>query len=58
MDIRKKFSTIRMVRHWYGLPGKVVDSLFLEMHKVRLDEALSILICCRCPYSLWGICTG
>ena len=26
MDIRKKFFTIRAVRHWHRLPGEVVDA--------------------------------
>ena len=41
MDIRKKFFTVRMVRHWHRLPGDVVDALSLETFKVRLDGALN-----------------
>ena len=40
MDIRKKM----VVRHRHGLPRVMVDGLFLEMFKVRLDGALSSLI--------------
>jgi len=44
LDIRKKFYTIRVVRHWNRLSREVVDALSLETFKVRLDRALSNLI--------------
>ena len=44
MDIRKKFFTIRVVRHWNRLPRDVVDAPSLETFKVRLDQALGNLI--------------
>ena len=44
LDIRKKFFTIRLVRHWHRLPREAVDALFLETSKVGLDRALSNLI--------------
>ncbi|KFZ63086.1 hypothetical protein N321_11526, partial [Antrostomus carolinensis] len=43
-DIRKKFFTVRVVRHWHRLPKEAVDAHSLEMFKARLDEALSNLI--------------
>ncbi|KFW11917.1 hypothetical protein N327_03393, partial [Fulmarus glacialis] len=44
LDIRKKFFTMRVVKHWHRLPGEVVDAPSLETFKVRMDGALSNLI--------------
>jgi len=44
LDIRKKFSTMRVVKHWKRLPREVVDDPSLETFKARLDGALSNLI--------------
>ena len=41
LDIRKKFFSLRVMRHWHRLPREEVDALFLETLKVRLDGALS-----------------
>ncbi|KFW69719.1 hypothetical protein AS28_02391, partial [Pygoscelis adeliae] len=44
LDIKKKFFTTRVVRHWDRLPREVVDAPSLEVFKARLDGALSNLI--------------
>ncbi|KGL89479.1 hypothetical protein N301_13693, partial [Charadrius vociferus] len=44
LDIRKKFFTLRVVRHWNRLPREVVDAPSLEVVKARLDGALSSLV--------------
>ncbi|KFP09543.1 hypothetical protein Z169_08335, partial [Egretta garzetta] len=43
-DIRKKFFTMRMMKHWNRLPREVVEAPSLETFKARLDGALSSLI--------------
>ncbi|KFP11147.1 hypothetical protein Z169_06420, partial [Egretta garzetta] len=43
LDIRKKFFTVRMVKHWNRLPREVVEAPSLETFKARLDGALSNL---------------
>ncbi|KFP53861.1 hypothetical protein N323_10607, partial [Cathartes aura] len=44
LDIRQKFFTIRVVRHWSRLPREAVDAPSLEVFKARLDGALSNLV--------------
>ena len=44
LDIRKKFFTVKVVRHWNRLPSEVVDAPSLEALKTRLDGALSNLV--------------
>ncbi|KFP19141.1 hypothetical protein Z169_08685, partial [Egretta garzetta] len=44
LDIRKKFFTTRVVKHWNRLPREVVEAPSLEAFKARLDRALSNLI--------------
>ncbi|KFV11122.1 hypothetical protein N339_11028, partial [Pterocles gutturalis] len=43
-DIRKKFFTLRVLKHWNRLPREAVDAPSLEVFKARLDEALSNLV--------------
>ncbi|KFU96119.1 hypothetical protein M959_09168, partial [Chaetura pelagica] len=44
LDIRKKFFTLRVVRHWNRLPRDVVDAPSLEVFKDRLDGAFRNLV--------------
>ncbi|KFP13153.1 hypothetical protein Z169_00897, partial [Egretta garzetta] len=44
LDIRKRFFTVRVVKHWNRLPREVVEAPSLEAFKARLDGALSNLI--------------
>ncbi|KFP12566.1 hypothetical protein Z169_14871, partial [Egretta garzetta] len=44
LDIRKKFFTMRVVKHWNRLPRDIVEAPSLEAFKARLDGALSNLI--------------
>jgi len=39
-----KFFTIRVVKHWNGLPRKVVEAPCLETFQIRLNRALSKMI--------------
>ena len=44
LDVRKKFFTVRVVRHCNRLPREAVGVPFLEVFKARLDGALSNLV--------------
>ncbi|KFP22143.1 hypothetical protein Z169_14332, partial [Egretta garzetta] len=44
LKVRKKFFTMRVVKHWNRLPREVVEAPSLETFKARLDGALSNLI--------------
>ncbi|KFQ62701.1 hypothetical protein N334_01161, partial [Pelecanus crispus] len=44
LDIRKKFFTVSVVKHWNRLPREVVEAPSLATFQVRLDGALSSLI--------------
>lgn len=44
LNRRKKFFTMRIVKHWSKLPREVVDVSPLETLKVRLNGTLSNLM--------------
>ncbi|KFV15555.1 hypothetical protein N340_14716, partial [Tauraco erythrolophus] len=44
LDIREKFFTQRVVRHWNRLPREAVDAPSLQVFKARFDEALGNLV--------------
>jgi len=44
LDIRNKFFTVRVVKHWNRLPRALVEAPSIETFKARLDRAVSDLI--------------
>ena len=44
LDIRKKSFTMRVLKHWHGLPREAVAAPSLAVLKARLDGALSSLV--------------
>jgi len=44
LDIRKKFFTMRVVKHWHRLHREAVTAPSLAVFKARLDGALSNLV--------------
>lgn len=44
MEIRKYFSSCRVVRHWNGLLRKVVESLSMSVFKESLDLELRNMV--------------
>ena len=44
VNIRKKFFTVRIVRHWHRLPREAVAAQSLKVFKARLDGTLGNLI--------------
>ncbi|KAK4825313.1 LOW QUALITY PROTEIN: hypothetical protein QYF61_026832 [Mycteria americana] len=58
LDLRKKFFTLRVVRHWPRLPREVVDAPSLETFQVRLAGALSNLLWLEMSLLVAGGWTG
>jgi len=44
IDIKWKIFTVRVVKHWNGLPREVVEAPSMETFKARLDRALSNMV--------------
>ncbi|KGL87932.1 hypothetical protein N301_11951, partial [Charadrius vociferus] len=44
LEIRKKFFTLRVVKHWNRLPREAVEAPSLEVFKARLDGASRSLV--------------
>jgi len=44
LDIRKKFFSMKVVKHWNRFPREAVAAPSLEVFKARLDGALSKLV--------------
>jgi len=44
LDIRTKFFTMRVVKHWKRLPREAVAAPSLAVFKARLDGVLSKLV--------------
>ncbi|KFQ98046.1 hypothetical protein N306_12628, partial [Opisthocomus hoazin] len=44
LDTRKKFFTMRVVKHWNRLPREAVEAPSLETFQASLDGALSNLV--------------
>ena len=44
LDIKKEFSTVRVVKHLNRLPREAVGAFSLEAFKARLDRTLSSLV--------------
>lgn len=53
-DIRKKFFTARLVRHWNTLPRQAEDAPDLAVFKGRLGKTLSSLVYCEVSLPMTG----
>ena len=58
LDIKKKFFTQRVVRHWHRLPREGVDAPSLEVFKARLDGALGNLVWWEVSLPMGGVGMG
>uniref|UniRef100_A0A803W0L9 Acrosin n=1 Tax=Ficedula albicollis TaxID=59894 RepID=A0A803W0L9_FICAL len=58
IDMRKKFWTVREVRHRHGLPREAMAAPSLEMFKAQLDGALSSQVWCEMSLPVAGVGTG
>ena len=54
LDIRKKFFTTRVVKHWHRLPREAVAAPSLAGFKARLDGALSNLVWWKMSLAMAG----
>ncbi|KFP07564.1 hypothetical protein N300_04826, partial [Calypte anna] len=44
LEVRRRFFTVSVVRHWNRLPREAVGAPLLQVLKARLDGALSNLV--------------
>ena len=44
LNIRKKFFTVRLIRHWNRLPREVVNASSLAVFKTRLNRDLGDMV--------------
>jgi len=54
LEIRKKFFTVRVVKHWNRLPREAVAAPSLAVFKARLNGALSSLVKCKMSLLMAG----
>ena len=54
LDIRKRFFTVRVVKHWHRFPREAVAAPSLAVFKASLDGALSNLVWWKMPLLMAG----
>jgi len=57
LDVRKKFFTTSVVKHWNGLPSEVVDAPSLQTFEVSFEVALRNLIEWKMSLLIAGVWT-